>query len=254
MPPSALVAVVVVRVALDPVGAALERHVDGRAGGVSLLGVEGRGLDLELLHRAGGRDERHAAAVGHVRRAVERELVAARAAVGGEVGRAAVVERTGELEVAVIGDAGGQPREHERVAVRERHQRDALLVDDLPGRSAARVEKRRFRRDVDHLGQPAHFHLEIDLQPIADPDFDVLPVQLLEALQLCADAIGSRRQIQQRVVARPVGDGLVAHVGITVGHRDRHAWQQATRFVGHPADDSAAKVLRPRKRWRRTRA
>ena len=69
----------VVAVALEAVGAALERDVDGRAGGVALLRVEGRGLDLEFLDGAGGRHERDAPAVGHVRRSVERELVAARA-------------------------------------------------------------------------------------------------------------------------------------------------------------------------------
>ena len=154
-----LVAIVIVAFAAEAVGAALERHVDGGAGGVALLRVEVGGLDLEFLNGAGRRHERDAAAVAHVGRAVERELIAARRAIGVDVGGAAVVERARELEVAEVGDAGGEAGEHERVAVGERHQRDALFVDDLAGRSAARFEERRGGADRDDLFDRADLEL-----------------------------------------------------------------------------------------------
>src|SRR6185436_1104637 len=98
---------------------------------MTLLRIVRRGLDLELLDGAGGWHERNAPAIRHVWRPVERELVAARSAISREVGRSAVVEWAGEFQVAVVRDARRQPREYEGIAIGERHQRDALLVDDL---------------------------------------------------------------------------------------------------------------------------
>ena len=143
-----------------------------RAGGVAVAGVEAGGLHLELLHRAGGRHERDAAAAGHVGRAVERELVAARRSVGVDGRGAAVVERTRELQVAGVGHARHQPRQHERVAVRERHQRDALLVDHLAGRRVAALEQRARAGDRDRFLDRAELELRVEREPIADADFD----------------------------------------------------------------------------------
>ena len=70
-------------------------------------------------------------------------------------GCAAVVERTGELQVAGVRDTGHQPRQHERVAVGEGHQRDALLVDDLPRGRGREIQERRLRRDRHRLFEPA---------------------------------------------------------------------------------------------------
>ena len=97
--------------AVPVVGPALEDHVDRGSRGVALLRVVGRRLDLELLHRVGRGDVGHAPAVGHVGRAVERELVSAvgaGGAVGDERGRPRVVEGPGELQVPDVGGAGGE--------------------------------------------------------------------------------------------------------------------------------------------------
>src|SRR4029450_10853529 len=64
-----LIAVVIVGVTLDLVGAALERHVRRRAGRVALLRVERRGLHLELLDGIGRRHEGDAPAGRQGRRA-----------------------------------------------------------------------------------------------------------------------------------------------------------------------------------------
>ena len=135
-------------------------------------GVEAGRRDLELLHRAGGRHERHAPAVGHVGRAVERELVAAGGAVGIDRRRAGVVERTRELQIAGERDAGHQPRQHERIAVRERHQRDPLLVDHLAGRGRAEIEQRRRAVTDDRFFDAADLETLVERQAIADADLD----------------------------------------------------------------------------------
>ena len=189
-----LVAVVVIAVALEPVGAALERDVHGRAGGVALLRVERRRLDFEFLHGAGRRNEGDSSTVGHVGRPVERELVATRTAVGGEVRCAAVIERPRELQIAVVGNAGGEPRQHEGVPVRQRHQGDPLLVDDLPRRAAACVEQRRLGCDEDGLLEVADLQRERQLDTVADSDLNAFPSQFLkpDSSAVILDAPGAR--------------------------------------------------------------
>src|SRR5438034_532883 len=76
----------------EGVRAALERHVYDGARRVAVGRVEAGRADLELLHCARRRHERHAPAARHVRRSVERELVAAARAVGVDPGGAGIVE------------------------------------------------------------------------------------------------------------------------------------------------------------------
>src|SRR5438132_13756247 len=96
--------------------------------------ITGR-LDFELLHSISGRHESDApravgaAAAGHIWYAVKRELIASRRAVRDHGGRARIVEGARELQIADVGDARRQAREHERIAVRERQLRDAALID-----------------------------------------------------------------------------------------------------------------------------
>ena len=80
----------------------------------------------------------------------------------------------------MIGNAGGEPRQHEGVTVGQRHQRDPLLVDDLPRRAAARVEQRRLGRDRDGLLEIADLQRQRQFETVADSDLDAFPGQFLE--------------------------------------------------------------------------
>ena len=187
----------VIGVTPDAVGAALERHVHRGARGVPLLRIERGRLDLELLHRPGRRHERDAAAIGHVGRAIERELVAPRAAVRGEVRRAAVVEGTRELQVAVVRDPGCEPGEDERIAIRERHQRDLPLANHLAGRSGSRFEQRGVGGNRHGFLETANLEAQPELQPIADADFDALAGGFLETGELRRDLVGAGGEIRR---------------------------------------------------------
>ena len=233
----------IVGVALERIRPALERDVDRGAGGVPLLRVEGRGLDLELLDRAGRRHEGDATAVGHVGRAVERELVAARPAVGREVGGPAVVEGARELEVAVIRHAGGEAREHEGVAVGERHQGDPLLVDDLTGRSAPRLQQGRVRCDGDGFLELTDFEREIERQAVADSDLDTAHV-LLESLELDGHPVATGCQVGNREIAVGIGRRRGLGVGGDVDDGDGGTREPASLRVRDAAADCAPEILR----------
>jgi hypothetical protein len=97
--------VIVVCRSSEGIRAALQRDVHIGAAGVPAGRVEARRLDLEFLYGAGRWHERHASAVGHVGRPVERKFISTRSAAGDNARRPAVVERTGELQVAVVGDS-----------------------------------------------------------------------------------------------------------------------------------------------------
>ena len=99
------------------------------------------------------------------------------------------------FEIAVVGDAGGEPRQHEGVPVGKRHQRDPLLVDDLSGRAAARVEQRRLGRDRDGLLEVSDLQRERQLETVADSDLDALPGQFLETGKLGRDLVRARREV-----------------------------------------------------------
>src|SRR6185295_7892511 len=90
--------------AVEVVCAAPQRDIDRGASAVPLLGVEARGLNLELLNCIGGRYKRDsiaaAAVVVSVWYAVQRKFVSAysRNAVGNEVRAAVVIERSREFQ------------------------------------------------------------------------------------------------------------------------------------------------------------
>ena len=146
----------VVNLTVELVGARLQHHVDDAAGGAAVLRVVGVGGDLHLLD--GGR-RRHvrdvvAALVGVVRGAIEQELVVAvLAAVHRPVGERAVVERPQVDGLGVVVDAGDEHGERHRAARLQRQLGDARAVDDRAAVGLAGLEQRRFRDDVDRLGQ-----------------------------------------------------------------------------------------------------
>ena len=238
---------------MQRVGAALHRHVDRRPSRVALLRVVGRRLDLELLHRVGGRDVGDAPSVGVVGRAVEGELVAPGGPVGDDRRGPRVVERAGELEVAGVGRARREPGQDERVAVRERQAGDPLGVDHLARGPRSRLEKRRAGHDLDQLGDPAGLELEVQRQAVADADLHG-PAGLLEAHQLGGHRVLADGKVEQVVVALRVGSGRDREVRRLPGGDDGGPGHYCARRVGHGARDGAARLLGRRKPRREDQA
>ena len=198
-------AVVGVRGAGQPVRAPLQRHVDGRARGVAVRRVEARGLDLELLHGPGRGDERDAPSVRHVRRSVQRELIAARGAFRRDARRAGVVERPRELEVARERDARHEPREHERVAVRERHHLDPLLVDHLPLGGRSHLEQRRLRGDEHGLLELSDLEVHVHDEAVADAHVEPFTLRYLDQRRRWSGSKARSRQDRGGTPSRPSG-------------------------------------------------
>ncbi len=200
------------------VAAALEDHVDRRAGGVALLGVVSGGLHLELLHRVGGRHVGYASSMGHVGRAVERELVPPRGAVGHDGGGPGVVEGAGELQIPGVGNAGGQPGEHEWVAVGEGQEVDASGVDDLSRGAGRGLQEWGAGPYLHRRLLAAGFDGQVHGQAIRHPHLH-LPHRLLEARHLGRHGVPARSQVEQCVLAARIGHGPGGHVG---GHVCRY--------------------------------
>ena len=107
-----------------------------------LLRVERVGLDLELSNRVRRRREPDAARIREIRRAINRELVAALHAVGDDAAQVAVVHRPREVQVRRVDDAGRQPRQHVGRAVTERQLLNLLRGDRRAADAARRGEHR----------------------------------------------------------------------------------------------------------------
>ncbi len=143
----------------------------------------------------------------------------------------------------MVRDAGRQARQHERVAVRERHQRDALLVDHLAGGAAARVEQRHVGRDRDGFLEVADLEAERELESIADPHLDALARRFLEAGQLRGHFVGAGRKVGERVSAVAIGGRRGHDVCRHVGDRDGDPGKPATLWIRDAPGDGAPEIL-----------
>src|SRR5205823_843570 len=118
--------------------------------------------------------------------AIEREFVArcSRRAVRDEIRTSVVIEGARELEVADITNAWREPRERERIAIRERQLRDAPPINHLTGRGRRGLKLRRVRSHSYRFRHGAYFERQVELQLIADAHLHALTHRLLEALCL----------------------------------------------------------------------
>ena len=152
--------------AVKVVGAGLDEDARDAALGVSELGVEGRGLHLELLGDVARRDVRgdDLVAVGGrgARRAVNQKVAADAAdavhRVAGDVRR---LEGAIQSGAARIGDTGRESDQRVRIAVHERQLRDALLIHSLSQVSVSRVQRSSFGRDGNSLLCAAHLKHDV---------------------------------------------------------------------------------------------
>ena len=167
----------VVDAAVEVVGAALDADVGDAALGLAELGVEGVGLDLELLHDVGGRHvgggDFEGIGGGGGRRAVNRDVVqVALGAAHREVDDVGGFERTVQADAAVERHAGGQADQQERIAVGERQIRDAFGIDHGAQGGGFGVEQRSLRAHRHRLLRGADFQRDADVQAVGHADFD----------------------------------------------------------------------------------
>ncbi len=219
--------------AVELVGARLGDHVDDAGGGAAVLGHEGAGLDVYLLHevREDVGAEGAVGRVGHVL-AVEDVAVLGRGgaveadAVG--VGLGARGDDGGGLEVAAHRDVGQELLGHDGAALGAAHVDDGghAGLDDL-------------LLELHRLGD----HRHVGADGLVEPDADVGAVGRLVALELHRQLVLARRELGDAVAAAPVGDGglLALKVGAGGDHQ-RASHRLAGGSVGDRADDGASSL------------
>ena len=249
------VAVNVVAGPMELVRAAPDRDGNRAAAGASELGVVGARRDPDFLHRVGRRDEGETAAraafTTGVRRAIQRELVAAGdATVDGDAVHAAVVEgpQLDALAIAGLADhAGHDMRERERIPPRAREVLDQLLSHHLAPCRGRRLEQRRLGGDPDFFGHRADRQRHVHAQPVAGAQFD-FPAGRAETRQRERHAIAAVHQRGQEIDALLVGHDGGRDVGVHVDRRRRHPGQHSALVVFDRPGDGAELRLRGRGR------
>ena len=177
-------------------------------------------------------------------RAVEQELVVpVLAAVDRPVGDGAVVERPLIDRRPVVGDAGREIRQHERIARVQRQLRDALVVDDEA--AVGLRDLGRFGDDGDDFGQFADLQRDVHGLRLADFELHEL-LEPPESLQLRRDLVLTGSQEGERIQPHVVGQRGDDLVGLRVGDRDRHARHPSAGRVTHTTGDRRAELLRGR--------
>ena len=236
--------------AVERVGARLQRDVHDAPRRAAVLGVVGVRHDLELTDGVHRRDVRDVVSALDrvVGRAVEQELVVAvLSAVDRPVGDGSIVEGALVDGVAVVVHARHQHRQHERVARVERELDDAAVVDHRAAVGLARVQQRRFRRDVRLLAEVSHRQLDVDGGGLAHLEPQPAAV-LLEARQLDGEGIGARPQEGNGVVPVCGGDDGRRLVGIGVLGRDRSPGHRGPGGIGDASLDGGPELLREHRR------
>ena len=203
-----------------------------------------RRLDLELLHGAGRRHERDAPAVGHVRRAVERELVAGPgppSAVKSDVpplsnGRENFRSPWYATPGARRASTNGLPSESGISAMRF----SSITCPAEPLRVSSSGD---VGRDRDGLLEVADLERQRELEAIADAHLDALARRLLEAGQLDGHLVGAGGEVGERVSAVAVGGRRGHDVGRDVVDRDGGARKPAALRIGDAPGDGAPEIL-----------
>ena len=228
------------------VRARLQRHVHDAAGGAAVLRIVAVGDDLEFLDRV---DRRHvgdvvAALNRVVRRAVEQELVVAvLTAVDRPVGNRAVVEGALVDGGTVVGDAGRQVGQHERVARVERQLVDAIVVDHQPAIGLGGFEDRRFRDDADLLAQFAELELKVHRGGLAQLEAHVRLTDLSEPGELRCHGVETGFQKRNGVHALGGGGGGRELSALRVGGGDDRSWNDEPVRIGDATGDRGAEFL-----------
>jgi len=173
----------VIHGAVQLIGAPLGADVDHGPEGVPHGGVVGIGLELELAHRDRWRDKGDAhvtpsGIVSAVADAVDGKLrFVSAGAVHRDVRGAPRRRAFHNPQIGEIDHAWYETLQFERIAAALRQILQALVVHDLADRTGAGLKQRGVAFDLDGLGQVADLQADLQVERVADPQFEIrLPI------------------------------------------------------------------------------
>ena len=233
--------------AVIPVGARLRKHAHHHARGVADRSVETRGFHLHFGNRVAVRNVSHGAVDSHVRRAVQRPLVASHSAAHLVVRRRALSLRAHRLHLAAGLHARREHRQNQRAArgCRQAHLRPA--VEHAPGRSRRGVQQRRRRGHRDRVRHRAQFQFQVHLRPRVHQQGNPFAHRGAETAHGGAHLVRAGQQEIDFVVSGFIRRGLHRGVCVHICNGDLRLVHRRGRRVEHTAEDRAASFLRPRR-------
>ena len=234
--------------AVEPVRPGLDADAGDAALGVAELGVESRGLHLELLDEVGGRDVGRDDLVlvrgGRARRAVDQQVAAVAARpVEGEADDVGRLVGPVQALAARVGEAGREAHDLVRVAVDQGELRDSPRVHGEAHVRARRVEDGALRGHVDRLLHAPDLEHDGQVAGLADLDLDLVLDVLLEAGDLDRHLVGAgEEEVEQE---QPLAAGRRGGRGspCRVGQSHRRPGDRGLRGVRDAAGDPSAGFL-----------
>ena len=234
------------KAALEGVRTGLERDVRDGSARAAEFGVIRARADAHGLDRLGRRNERRQQA-GPVVVVDPLDLhVVGEPRLSVDVGREAVL-RVEELRVRPERTRGARHRDQHALEIAvepERHFLEVHALDDAAGVGAVGLQERRLADDGDGFLDCADLHLQIHAHRRVHGHIDILAHHLLEARELADHAIPAVFEIREDVVARLIGDGRVADVGVHLSDGHRRARHGETCLVGDVAKQPTLDGLR----------
>src|SRR5437660_8955703 len=202
--------------AVEIVGAGLGDDVDHGTARAAECGGIGVGIDLEFLHRV------FAELVGSAARSraadglSEEGVVVVRAINNEGIESAALSGKADVAAAHVEGDAWSEQREIDEVAAVCGEVLNGDIIHGGAHLTTRGFDNGRFIRDGDGLGLPSHREGEVQVQPGADTERDVLLRQLGETWVLDFDGVGAYWKDGKGKEAVGVAGGLKADAGRVV--------------------------------------
>ena len=241
------------------VGAVLDAHRHGAAGGAPVLRIVIAALHLEFRHRFRSRHEALVGGAGtgfHTRvgHAVQQQVARSRqsavdrhalrhvvARVEGPRRPAKLVGADVELHAEILQRAGvGRHGDLEGVPARGQLRRGAHYLALIGGRGLQQLGPGRNR---DHLVHHADFHDEILLRLVAQAQLQIVPNLFREPRGRDCQPIGTHRQHRERIQPGLVRGGAGDIVGAEILRLDGHTRHNRSLGVLDKTRNSGAKFL-----------
>jgi len=226
------------------VGPALHHNVHCSAAGMPVRGVRLERLHFHFGYRVNGRVVSDPAVASGIGRAIDQKLVgAARRSTHRKIRWTGVVERPGELRVAVGRDAVRKLREHERRAAIHRHALDLPRVDHLACGRRGPLKHGSIGRHRDRLVDLSEFQRDIELLALIGSDPDVGIDVFLESRGFGGDGVRSRGKERNRIGSVSAADGLGFGARIFRRGNDFYVRNHGLLLVDNAAAECAAEFL-----------
>ncbi len=245
----------VVRLAVQVVGARSADHVEDRTGGVTLGGIVDVGLDLQFLDRIAGKADggprvavRRPVLPGTthalVRYAIQRNGVVAQAGAVGAHHRQSVIPRRIRIaQFALLGHARREGQDFQDRAALDGEFVQLGLADGRALARLCRLQKLRPGDDLDPLGCLTHLERDLQFHCLRDAQFDVgMDIELEPGLAR-GYPIATRVQVGDPEVAGFVCDRSGNHAGCCVGGLNSRGRDHGGTRVGHRSGNGCAGLL-----------